>query len=294
VDVSKARSNLGGLFLFAAILSLAVSANCARTDFAPLPAYDSTNKWKLVWHDEFDTNGPPNPANWNCENGFVRNNELQWYQPENAFCTNGLLVIEARREHKPNPNFVTNSANWRTGREWIDYTSASITSRRLQEFTYGKFEMRARIDTRLGSWPAFWTLGATPGIGWPACGEVDIMEFYTNVVLANVAYSLDGKAVWSSPRKYIAELGGDAWVKEFHIWTMDWATNKIDLLLDGRLMNHFDLDTADGSDHGNPFHAPVYFILNEAIGGTRGGDPSHTQFPIRYEIDWVRVYQHVR
>ena len=294
VDVSKVRSNLGGLFLFAAILSLAVSANCAGTDSASLPSDDSTNEWKLVWHDEFDTNGPPNPANWNYENGFVRNNELQWYQPENVFCTNGLLVIEARREHKPNPSYVTNVVNWRTGREWIDYTSASITSRRLQEFTYGKFEMRARIDTRLGSWPAFWTLGATPGIGWPACGEVDIMEFYTNVVLANVAYSLGGKAVWSSPRKSIAELGGDAWAKEFHIWTMDWETNKIDLLLDGRLMNHFNLATADGSDRGNPFHAPVYFILNEAIGGTRGGDPSHTQFPIRYEIDWVRVYQHVR
>jgi len=291
VDVSKARSNLGGLFLVAVVISLAVSAECAGTDLAPLPADDSTNEWKLVWHDEFDTNGPPNPANWNYERGFVRNNELQWYQPENAFCTNGLLVIEARREHKPNPGYVTNSANWRTGREWIDYTSASITSRRLQEFTYGKFEMRARIDTRLGSWPAFWTLGAPPRIGWPACGEVDIMEFYTNVVLANIAYSLDGKAVWSSPRKSIAELGGDAWTKEFHIWTMDWETNKIDLLLDGRLMNHFDLATADGSDRGNPFHAPVYFILNEAIGGTRGGDPSQTQFPVRYEIDWVRVYQ---
>jgi beta-glucanase (GH16 family) len=291
VDVSKARSNLGGLFLVAVVISLAVSAECAGTDLAPLPADDSTNEWKLVWHDEFDTNGPPNPANWNYERGFVRNNELQWYQPENAFCTNGLLVIEARREHKPNPGYVTNSANWRTGRQWIDYTSASITSRRLQEFTYGKFEMRARIDTRPGSWPAFWTLGATAGIGWPACGEVDIMEFYTNVVLANIAYSLDGRAVWSSPRKSIAELGGDTWTKEFHIWTMDWETNKIDLLLDGRLMNHFDLAAADGSDRGNPFHAPVYFILNEAIGGTRGGDPSQTQFPVRYEIDWVRVYQ---
>src|SRR5476651_2110719 len=71
-----------------------------------------TNDWKLVWSDEFDTNGAPNPANWNYERGFVRNNELQWYQPENAFCTNGLLVIEARREdHKPNPNFSTNSTN---------------------------------------------------------------------------------------------------------------------------------------------------------------------------------------
>src|SRR5208282_4608797 len=90
----------------------------------------SADDWKLVWSDEFNTNGPPDPANWNYEHGFVRNKELQWYQSENAFCTNGLLIIEARPEHKRNPNFVTNSTNWKTSREWIDYTSASITSRR--------------------------------------------------------------------------------------------------------------------------------------------------------------------
>jgi beta-glucanase (GH16 family) len=252
----------------------------------------ATNRAKLVWHDEFNKHGPPNPANWNYERGFVRNNELQWYQPENAFCTNGLLVIEARQEHKPNPNFFAGNNNRRTSREWIDYTSASITSRRLHEFTYGRFEMRARIDTRLGSWPAFWTLGATPGIRWPAGGEVDIMEFYTNVVLANVAYSRNGRAQWSSPRKSIAELGGDAWSKKFHVWTMDWDEKKIDLLLDGKLMNHFDLAAADNADQGNPFYGPVYFILNQAIGGTKGGDPSQTKFPVRFEVDWVRVYQH--
>jgi beta-glucanase (GH16 family) len=253
----------------------------------------SANDWQLVWHDEFNTNGPPNPANWTYEHGFVRNHELQWYQPENAFCTNGLLIIEARREHKRNPDFVAGGENWKTSRKWIEYSSASLTTRRLHEFKYGKFEMRARIDTRLGSWPAFWTLGATPRMRWPACGEVDIMEYYRNMVLANVAYAFNGRAVWSNPRKSPAELGGDGWSQKFHIWTMDWDTNKIDLLLDGKLMNHFDVATADQSDRGNPFHAPVYIILNQAIGAT-GGDPSNTQFPIRFEIDWVRVYQRSR
>jgi beta-glucanase (GH16 family) len=281
---SKSQWDFGKSFLFVAILCATFLTGCASTK-------QSTDNWKLVWHDEFNVNGPPNPANWNYEHGFVRNRELQWYQPENAFCTNGLLIIEARREHKHNPRFVAGSKRWQTEREWIDYTSASMTTRGLHEFKYGKFEMRARIDTRLGSWPAFWTLGATPGIRWPACGEVDIMEFYTNVVLANVAYSLDGKAKWSSPRKSIAELGGEAWAKKFHIWTMEWDERKIDLLLDGRLMNHFDIAAADTADEGNPFHKPVYFILNQAIGGTQGGDPSQTKFPIRFEVDWVRVYQ---
>ena len=251
----------------------------------------SADGWKLVWSDEFNTNGAPNPANWNYEHGFVRNNELQWYQPENAFCTNGLLVIEARREHKPNPDYTTNRWNGKVSREWIEYTSASLTSRRLREFTYGKFEMRARIDTRLGSWPAFWTLGATRGVRWPAGGEIDIMEFYTNTVLANFGYQLDGKTKWLAVKKPLADFGGEAWTKEFHTWTMEWDAKKIDLLLDGQLMNHLTLADADNADEGNPFHRPVYFILNQAIGGDCGGDPTMTKFPVRFEVDWVRVYQ---
>ncbi len=247
--------------------------------------------WKLVWSDEFNTNGKPDAKNWNYECGFARNHELQWYQPENAFCTNGLLVIEARREHKLNPDFTTNSPDWGQNRKWIDYTSASLTTRRLREFTYGKFELRARIDTRLGSWPAFWTLGAQGHLGWPACGEVDIMEFYTGTVLANFGYRLDGKVKWLANKKPLAELGGEAWTKEFHIWTMEWDETKIDLLLDGKLMNHLDVASADNADRGNPFHRPEYIILNQAIGGDKGGDPSATICPLRYEVDWVRVYQ---
>ena len=251
----------------------------------------ATDGYKLVWHDEFNHNGRPDPANWTYEHGFERNNELQWYQPENAVCTNGLLVIEARREHQANPNYSPNRSGWREQRPWIEYTSASLTTRHLHEFTYGKFEMRARINTDLGSWPAFWTLGTTPGISWPACGEVDIMEYYTGKVLANIGYGLDRQMHWSSIRKPLAELGGEAWSKQFHIWTMEWDPQKIDLLLDGKLLNHLDLAAADNADRGNPFHRPVYFILNQAIGGSSGGDPSGTQFPVRYEVDWVRVYQ---
>jgi beta-glucanase (GH16 family) len=277
--------------LCSSILFAALAANCAETKFEPQPVNDSANDWKLVWHDEFDTNSPPDPANWNYERGFVRNRELQWYQPENACCTNGLLVIEARPEHKRNPQFVPGSNDWKTSREWIDYSSASITSRDRHEFKYGKFEMRARIDTRPGSWPAFWTLGTNiADIGWPACGEVDIMEYYSGTVLANFGYGLNGKIKWASVKKTTVDLGGDAWSKAFHIWTMEWDEQKADLLLDGKLMNHLDAATADHADGGNPFHKPVYFILNQAIGAT-GGDPSQTKFPIRFEVDWVRAYQ---
>jgi beta-glucanase (GH16 family) len=251
----------------------------------------SAGPWKLVWADEFNTDGPPSPANWNYERGFVRNEELQWYQPDNATCAKGRLVIEARPEHRRNPQFATGSSNWKTSREWIEYTSASMTTRGLHEFRYGKFEMRARIDTRSGSWPAFWTLGATPRLRWPACGEIDVMEFYRGTVLANFAYSLGGKIQWSTVKKPLVGLGGEKWSKEFHTWTMEWEEKKIELRLDGQLLNHLDLAAADKADRGNPFHKPAYIILNQAIGG-QGGDPAPTKFPVRFEIDWVRVYQH--
>lgn len=250
----------------------------------------SAEKWTMVWHDEFDKNGPPDPANWNFEQGFVRNKEPQWYQPANAICTNGLLVIEARPEHKPNPHYLAGSEDWTTRRPWIESTSASLTSRGLHEFKYGKFEMRARIDTRNGSWPAFWTLGANVGdVGWPACGEIDIMEAYTSNVLANVDYQLNHDSEWSTVKKPLTTLPRN-WSKKFHIWTMEWDDKNINLRLDGKLMNHLDLAAAEKADGGNPFRRPLYLILNQAL-RTQDGAPWQSILPVRFEVDWVRVYQ---
>lgn len=126
-----------------------------------------------MWSDEFDKNGTPDPKNWTYENGFVRNNELQWYQPQNAFVKNGVLVIEARKEQKPNPNFEEGSKSWRKNREKIEYTSACLITQGLQSWQYGRFEMHGKIDVSAGLWPAWWTLGV--GDSWPANGEIDII-----------------------------------------------------------------------------------------------------------------------
>lgn len=253
----------------------------------------SDTTWRLVWADEFNTNGKPDPKNWKFERGFVRNHELQWYQPDNARCENGLLVIEARREHRPNPAYQANNTDWKINRQSIDYTASSLHTNGLHSWQYGRFEMRGRIDISPGLWPAFWTLGVSGE--WPSNGEVDIMEYYRNQLLANVAWGTDKRytAKWRSTKKPIPSFSDPNWSKQFHIWRMDWDETAIRLYVDDQLLNEVALSETinqDGTGR-NPFRQPQYLLLNLAIGGDNGGDPSATSFPSRFEVDYVRVYQ---
>jgi beta-glucanase (GH16 family) len=252
--------------------------------------------WKLVWHDEFNEATCPSSAKWNFEHGFVRNGELQWYLPDNAYCHRGALVLEARREQRPNPSYRPGSTNWRTSRRVASYTSASISSK--YSFTYGRAEALIRIDPRLGSWPAFWTLGAAyqrDTSAWPAAGEVDIMEYYRHTVLANVCIPKASWCGWSSTRQPLAGLGGQSWADRFHLWAMDWSARRIDLFLDGKLVHRFAVAGAALGGRRNPYVGrPAFLLLSQAIGGARGGHPTHTEFPVRLEADYVRVYQRTR
>lgn len=255
-----------------------------------LNTYD-TSGFRLVWADEFNRDGQPDTANWNFEHGFVRNNELQWYQPENAFCTSGMLVIEARKESRPNPAFVMESRDWRKQREKIEYTSSCLHTRGKQSWLYGRFELRARIDISPGLWPAWWTLGINQP--WPGNGEIDIMEYYRGKLLANIAcLGTDRKAQWFSHAFSTDSLGAATWAEQFHVWRMDWTPSFIALYCDDQLLNKVAVDSLvnkDGSGF-NPFRQPHYMLLNLAIGGDNGGDPSGTLFPKRMEVDYVRVY----
>ena len=251
--------------------------------------------YSLVWADEFDNDGPPDPSNWTYEQGFVRNEELQWYQDENAVCRDGKLVIEARRERKPNPDYFSGSEDWRRNREYAEYTSSSLQTRGLHSWMFGRFEMRARIDTRAGLWPAFWTLGVAGN--WPHNGEIDIMEYYAGKILANIAWGAEEKwqAVWDSYSVPLdaLKLKDSEWAQNFHIWRMDWDEGSIKLYLDDILLNSADLSTTINRDaeRKNPFLQPHYIIVNLAVGGTAGGNPSQTAFPAFYEIDYIRIYQ---
>ena len=258
-------------------------------DVAPKP--DTT--WQLVWADEFNTDGAPDPKNWTFEKGFVRNHEIQWYQSENARCEKGQLIIEGRREKRPNPTYLPNSTDWKTNRPTIDYTAASLHTSGLHSWQYGRFEMRGRIDIRPGLWPAFWTLGVAGE--WPSNGEIDIMEYYRNMLLANVAWATAKPytAVWRSVKKQINSFNDPQWANKFHVWRMDWDETAIRLYVDDLLLNEVFLKETINQDgtSSNPFRQPHYLLLNLAIGGDNGGDPTSTRFPSRFEVDYVRVYQ---
>lgn len=252
-----------------------------------------TKEYKLVWADEFNLDGTPNSANWNYEHGFVRNNEAQWYQPENAFCSNGLLIIEGRRERVPNTGYKSDSTDWRRKRAYAEYTSACLKTKGLHSWQYGRFEIRAKINVLPGLWPAFWTLGDKGE--WPGNGEIDIMEYYQGKLLANVAHASKKRfsPVWDSTETPLSIFPED-WAEQFHVWRMDWTEKSIRLYVDDRLLNETHLEkTINPAGHPikNPFNQPHYILLNLAIGGKSGGDPSTTEFPSRYEIDYVRVYQ---
>ncbi len=165
-------------YLLLAILSIVFISSSASS------APPATGNWQLAWSDEFDSGStpiPPNPSNWVYEIGYKRNQEWQYYTNniQNAYCQDGFLHIEAW-DH-PAGTYPTGIYANQDG----SISSASIKSMGKVAFKFGWLEIRARIDTQWGSWPAFWTLGA--GGPWPDGGECDIMEYYRDMLKFNVA-----------------------------------------------------------------------------------------------------------
>jgi beta-glucanase (GH16 family) len=253
--------------------------------------------WKLVWSDEFDKPGAPDPAKWSYETGFVRNNEAQFYtsdRRENARVEDGMLVIEARKEQFKNPAFSPTAGAGKRGRnrEFADYTSASLTTLGKASWCYGRVEVRAKLPRGRGPWPAIWMLGTNiTQVGWPACGEIDIMEFVGHdpgVINANIH---------TSKYNHVKKTGKGAkiTVKDvsdaFHIYAIEWTPDRLDFFVDDRKYFTFK-NEGTGSDVW-PYDKAQYLILNLAIGGAWGGAQGidDSIFPQRYYIVYVRVYQ---
>ena len=281
--------------LFLLLVASAWSAGAAAAEGVSVP-----DGWRLSWHDEFDADGPPDPAHWGHELGFVRNREEQLYtdRPANARVEDGVLVIEARRETVENPAFDPDAGAdaWREARREAAYTSAAVRTKGRHGIRYGRVAVRARLPEGRGIWPAIWLLAddysrGPGGVGWPLCGEIDVMEFVG--YLPGVVHT----AVHTAERNHGDGTQAAAWAlpgdvhRTFRVYAVEWFPDRIDFFVDGRRVQTFAND--GGGPESWPFDKPFHLILNVAVGGSWGGrkgvDPAI--FPQRMEVDWVRVYK---
>jgi len=250
-----------------------------------------SGQWNLFWHDEFDSGKQPqypDPNSWGYEQGYVRNKEWQYYTKDlrNAYCKDGFLNIAA--DMHPASTYPKGKHPGQDG----SVSSASLTTKGKVEYKYGLLEMRAKIETRPGTWGAWWTMGVKGK--WPDKGECDIYEFYQGKLLFNVAWWKQGdgrhKPRWDTVRKPVAKLG-PGWAEKFHVWVMQWDKKQVKLYLDGVLYNAWETLLDEGDDSIKGFQQPHYMIINQAIGGAAGGDASALKYPTSYKVDYVRWYQ---
>jgi beta-glucanase (GH16 family) len=253
------------------------------------PSTMLAQEWKLVWSDEFDYVGLPDPAKWDYEEGFIRNNEAQYYtraRKENARVEDGMLIIEGRKEQFANARFNPDAKRGPTSRPSADYTAASIITRNKARWTFGRIEVRAKLPQGRGVWPAIWMLGTSGR--WPAGGEIDIMEFVGHspkLVHATVHFQKDGQHR-SSGNKLAVEKPFD----DFHVYAVEWFPDRMDFYFDQQKYHTFPITQADNNND-NPFRKPQYLLINLALGGGWGGQIDESIFPQKFLVDYVRIYQ---
>ncbi|MEB2785465.1 glycoside hydrolase family 16 protein [Algoriphagus persicinus] len=238
--------------------------------------------YKLTWADEFNSSSIS--ENWTFELGDGcpelcgwGNEELEYYKKENTSLADGKLIITAKQESEGGK----------------DYTSSRMITKGKQSFTYGRIDIRAILPKGQGLWPALWMLGANiDEVSWPKCGEIDIMELIGGST-EDRDRTIHGTVHWDNAGSY-ANYGGSTKLAsgilndEFHVFSIDWDTEKIVWLLDGVEFHVIDIRPA-GLDE---FHKPMFFIFNVAVGGKWPGRPDgSTVFPQEMKVDYVRVFQ---
>lgn len=262
------------------------SPRTAMPAASPFPLSMAGSDWVLTWSDEFDgpDESPPNPAKWNPMGGGNGwgNNELQYYttRHKNIRQENGHLVIEAFREDFVGPDGIHRH-----------YTSGRLTTQARFSQEYGRFEARIQVPSGQGVWPAFWMLGENfPTAGWPACGEIDIMETIGKEP-ASVRGSLHGPGYsGATPLTTAYILPQGRFSDGFHIFAVEWEPQSIRFYVDGGL---FSTKTPGDLPAGGSwvFDHPFFILLNLAVGGDWPGSPdASTVFPQRMLVDYVRVY----
>jgi|GEM_PF-510430 len=246
------------------------------------PEVSFDGEWELVWTDEFNYEGLADESKWDYEVGFIRNREKQYYtkaRPENARVENGTLTIESRKEKY----------------ERGEYTSASLHTWHKAEWLYGRIEVRAKLPTGKGMWTAIWMLGTNRDkVGWPACGEIDIMEnvgFDPDTIHANIHTKAYNHVMRTNKG---SKIKCEKPYEQYHIYAIEWYEDRLDLSLDDE--KYFTFKNGGTGNDVWPYDKPHYLILNAAIGGSWGGQKGIDDgiFPQRYYIDYVRVFKRKR
>lgn len=236
-------------------------------------------KPRLVWSDEFN-DGKLNDDNWTILTGFGSNNdgwgnhELQNYTPDNISFRKGKLVITARKV----------ADDKKRG----DYTSSRITTKKKQQFLYGRVEARMKLPTGTGVWPAFWMLGAEGR--WPDCGEIDIMEYVGYQPSVHHSALHTRSSFGNTVNKKEIEIKNLE--KEFHVYGISWDKDKIEFYIDDPNKPFYVYSPQEKNAKTWPYDKPHYILLNFAVGGDWGGrmGVDNSVFPQEFVIDWVRVY----
>lgn len=235
-------------------------------------AFSQSKKgYKLVWQDDF-CGRTIDSTNWTHEvapPGWV-NNELQRYtNGENARVQNGKLIITAKNENN-------------------EYTSSRLITKDKRIFTYGIIEIKAKLPKGEGTWPALWMLGNNiDEVGWPACGELDIMEHVgrkTGVVHTSIH---NDSGYGATP--YTDKINIDKPYDQYHIYAMEWTEAYITFYVDGQVVYSYKPKERNAATW--PFDKPHYIIFNIAIGGTWGGEVDNSIFPAIMTVDRISVYQ---
>ena len=235
----------------------------------------------LLWSDEF-SGTTLSTTDWNYEIGNGAGgwgkNELQYYtsSPKNVLLSNGNLNNEARKE----------------AISGFNYSSARLTTQNKKTFQYGRVDIRAKLPRGKGIWPALWMLGSNIStVGWPASGEIDIMEYLgheTNKSHGTLHYGTSPTTHGYKTLSYTLSSGH--FYEQFHVFSMVWKQDQVEILVDNNLF--YTLKKADLGTTPYPFNAPFFFIFNVAVGGNWPGSPdAATTFPQRMIVDYVRVFQ---
>ncbi len=243
-------------------------------------------KYVLDWSDEFNYNGLPDSMKWGYETGFVRNNETQYYTDariENCRVYDGKLHITAL-----NDTF-----------EGHPVSSASIETFGKKSFLYGLMEVRAKMPhLGAGTWPAIWMMGINrPEVGWPRCGEIDIMEWVGKApigVLGSLYVQGSGSSKYAERHWVYISLDTKVFTDEFHNYSVEWDSTQIRYFFDD--LNYITFTKADLGADWEPLLKEQYLKLNLAMGGLippvgGGGDIDYTKFPYTFEVDYARYYK---